>query len=146
MADGQQQYIDYYYGTYLPGIAQARMELYAWQNHANEVILWVVCGLALSGVALAAVQLFWSFKLQQNPQASTIESSGTGIKITSPFVGVIILFLSFSFFLLFVREVYTIKSPAQSAGYATGQAQPSPAVPAGAETNGTLIRSTKYGY
>ena len=146
MADGQQQYVDYYYGTYLPGMAQARMELYTWQNHANEVMLWVVCALALSGVALAAVQLFWSFRLQQNPQASTIESSSTGIKITSPFVGVIILFLSFSFFLLFVREVYTIKAPAQSAGYTTGQAQPSPTVPASSVINGTLIRSTEHGY
>jgi hypothetical protein len=145
VTDAQQQYNDYYYGTYLPGIAQARMELYAWQNHANEVMLWVVCGLALSGVALAAVQLFWSFKLQQSPQASTIESSSTGIKITSPFVGVIILFLSFSFFLLFVREVYTIKAPAQSAGSATGQAQPSPTAPASTQS-GTLPRSTKYGY
>jgi hypothetical protein len=146
VADGQQQYIDYYYGTYLPGMAEARMELYAWQNHANEVMLWVVCGLALSGVALAAVQLFWSFKLQQNPQASTLETSGTGIKISSPFVGVIILFLSFSFFLLFVREVYTIKVPAQGAGYTTGQAQPSPTLPANAETKGTLMRSSEYGY
>ena len=125
MADGQQQYVDYYYGTYLPGMAQARMELYTWQNHANEVMLWVVCALALSGVALAAVQLFWSFRLQQNPQASTIESSSTGIKITSPFVGVIILFLS---------------------GYTTGQAQPSPTVPASSVINGTLIRSTEHGY
>ena len=146
MADGQQHYIDYYYGTYLPAMANARMELYAWQNHANEVMLWVVCGLALSGVALAAVQLFWSFKLQQNPQASTLETSAGGIKISSPFVGVIILFLSFSFFLLFVREVYTIKTPAQNAGYASGQAQPSPAMPANTETKGTLIRSTEHGY
>lgn len=143
MADGRQEYAEYYYGTYLRGMAEARVELYQWQNHANEVLLWFVCGLALSGVALAALQLCWSFWLERTPEQSTVETSATGIKITSPFVGIAILFLSFSFFLLFVREVYTIRVEATATSTAQAQA---PAALSGGGRKPAIQRSDEHGY
>jgi hypothetical protein len=143
MADAQATYAEFYYSTYAPEIARASVDLYNWQNHANEVLLWVVSALTLSGVALAAAQLYWSFKAQIAPGNSGIETSPGSVKLTSPFVGVIILFLSFSFYSLFVFQVYTIRDPGSDQ---QSQRASAPTVPTSEPSFGGDPISDDFGY
>lgn len=118
----EQVYAEFYYGTYLQQLAEQQLALFRWQNHANEVLLWFVCAITLSGIVLAAAQLYWSFKLGKMPtESSQTEISATSMKIQSPFVGLVILFLSFAFFMLFVHEVYTIKPSSQGSSQTNSQ-------------------------
>ena len=142
MLDVRASYVDFYYGTYAPEMARVSVELYRWQNHANEVLLWVVSALTLSGVALAAAQLFWSFKMQVAPTNTEVETSPGKFKLTSPFVGVVILFVSFSFYSLFVYQVYTIREP----GSGESLRSSAPTVPKDEPSFAGYDVSDKFGY
>jgi uncharacterized BrkB/YihY/UPF0761 family membrane protein len=104
-----EQWEKYYYTEYLPSLSKTVVNAYDNQQLSGWIILSLVSLLCISGVVLAALQLYWSKEALKYLKNET-EISASGIKIVSPFVGVLILALSFSFFYMYVKEVYTIRS------------------------------------
>ncbi|MBT5552134.1 MAG: hypothetical protein HOJ79_16840 [Nitrospina sp.] len=83
-----------------------RTEVFKWQHFSTQVIFYVVLFLVGVGVYFAWVQ----FQAGENSQANNeIEVSLTGVKVSSPVLGVIILVLSLAFFYLYLVYVYPIK-------------------------------------
>ncbi len=96
-------------------IASASARIFEQQVFMNYVLLWMVVGLTLAGVALSALQLWTSYRLAASGKGSLAEGGDLTIEqgrvaIRSSVVGVIILVISLAFFVIFVREVYTIRT------------------------------------
>jgi ABC-type multidrug transport system fused ATPase/permease subunit len=98
----------HYYEEYLPAVARTAIYTHENQIIASWIILGLVSLLCISGVALAAAQLYWSRDILKD-LANNTEIGSAGIKLASPFVGLLILAVSFSFFYMYVKEVYAIK-------------------------------------
>jgi hypothetical protein len=84
------------------------------QHFVGRVMLWMVVAITLSGVALAALQLFAAFKLAVKGQGELAQEGGLElekgkISVKSSVTGLLILVVSFAFFLVFVEKVYTIQ-------------------------------------
>lgn len=94
---------------------QIRRVKFLHQHFADNVILWMVVGITLSGVLLAGLQLAASYKLavaRGTELAAGGElsfSKGGDIVLKSSITGLFILLISFAFFLVFVTQVYDIK-------------------------------------
>ena len=90
-----------------------RVKVFAWQHLSARIIFFVVLILVATGIYFAWVQ----FKLDIRPDKNTttggakghtVELSASGIKVSSPVLGVIILVLSLAFFYLYLVFVYPI--------------------------------------
>jgi hypothetical protein len=89
-----------------------RNENIVFQRYENTIIMFMVVSITVSGVILAGLQLLASYKLASSGKASFGESgelniSSNALAVKSSVVGVIILGISFAFFLVFVMYVYT---------------------------------------
>ena len=97
----------------------ARALAFKQQYEANQVLLWMVVCITVSGVILAGFQLFASYKVAvasgntvgQNTELTVARNQ---IAIKSSVTGLSIMVLSFAFFLVFVRYVYKIDDPGQN--------------------------------
>jgi len=103
-----------------------RQDAFAWQSVSTKVIFWVVIVVVLTGLYLSWMQFKLALKMpltkttqtkkgqsnKANPsdqiEASTIEVTTSGVKITSSVIGLIILVLSIVFFFLYLKFVYPI--------------------------------------
>jgi hypothetical protein len=110
-----------------------RNENFVFQRYENTIIMLMVVSITISGVVLAGLQLFASYKLASVGKATfadagevTIDSHSLAVK--SSVVGVIILAISFAFFLVFVLYVYTF-TPASNNGAAAPSSPPPTASP-----------------
>ena len=110
-----------------------RNENFVFQRYENTIIMLMVVSITISGVILAGLQLFASYKLASVGKATfadagevTIDSHSLAVK--SSVVGVIILAISFAFFLVFVLYVYTF-TPASNNGAAAPSSPPPTASP-----------------
>jgi len=89
---------------------------YIQQYRTNPVLLWLVVGVTISGVILAALQLLAAFQLAMTKDHE-MEGGGTmsvkrhEIALKSSVTGLFILLMSFAFFLVFVFYVYRIDPP-----------------------------------
>lgn len=87
-------------------------EIYAWQDLSTKLIFAIVVILVFVGVIFAGMQFFKQQQSEALPKdedsVSHIEISTSGIKVSSPFIGVILLFLSLGFFYLYLVYVYPI--------------------------------------
>jgi hypothetical protein len=106
-----------------------RNENFVFQRYENTIIMLMVVSITISGVILAGLQLFASYKLASVGKATfadagevTIDSHSLAVK--SSVVGVIILAISFGFFLVFVLYVYTFTPVSNSGAAAASSAQP----------------------
>ncbi len=82
-----------------------RTKVIEWQHTSTIVIFFVVLFLVGTGIYFAWVQ----FKSGENSKSNNeIEVSLTGVKVSSPILGVIILVLSLAFFYLYLRYVYPV--------------------------------------
>ncbi len=91
-----------------------RTKVFAWQFNSGRIIFVVVLMLVAIGIYFAWVQ----FKLDTGVDKQdtrkgegkehTVELSTSGIKVSSPVLGVIILVLSLAFFYLYLVFVYPI--------------------------------------
>jgi hypothetical protein len=106
-SDPTADYASHYYREFLPALAQNTVAALAWQLAVNKWLLILVIFLTLCGVALAGVQLYWSRSILDKVK-NVGEVGSAGIKVTSPFVGLLILVVSFGFFYLYVKEVYKL--------------------------------------
>jgi hypothetical protein len=83
------------------------------QRSENVVLMWMVVVITVSGVFLAGLQLWASFELARNGQADlsaggSLNVTKSSVVVQSSVIGVIILSISFAFFMVFVIEVYKI--------------------------------------
>jgi hypothetical protein len=84
------------------------------QHFMGRVILWMVVGMTISGVLLAAVQLMAAYRLAESGRGTlgddgSISMESGKISVKSSVTGLLILVVSFAFFLVFVERVYTIR-------------------------------------
>jgi len=101
-----------YNGLYLDDFLIRRQKLFQ-QELDERVNLWLVVAITVSGVILAGLQLFMSFKLAVDSRLDfakdsqvTIESGK--ISLRSSITGVLILALSLAFFIIYVIYIYSI--------------------------------------
>jgi len=88
-----------------------RRRVFEWQLTSSKVIFVTVLLLVSAGIAFAAIQFRAGLKRAQpdGPDAVTaLDVSTTGIKVSSPILGVIILVISLAFFYLYLVYVYPI--------------------------------------
>jgi len=82
-----------------------RENVLKWQHLSTQIILFVVLILVGLGLYFAWVQFYSG---ETNKEISKVEISMSGIKVSSPILGVIILTLSLGFFYLYLVYVYPI--------------------------------------
>jgi hypothetical protein len=90
---------------------------YLFQRNENVVLLYMTVLITLSGVALAGLQLLASYKLASLGRAESLSGGGEitystqGVSFKSSVVGLMILAMSFAFFLVFIVYVYSFQYP-----------------------------------
>lgn len=104
-----------YYQYRISGFSH-RKEVFAWQLFSTKLIFWAVLLMVFCGIAFSGIQFYKSIREDvsesgEAPESSVTEfkASPTGIKVTSPVLGVIILTISLAFFYLYLVYVYPIK-------------------------------------
>ena len=87
-----------------------RRRVFEWQLLSSRVIFVLVVSLVAAGVYFSWLQFRQglSGKGGTAPE-TTFEATGTGIKVSSPVLGVIILTISLAFFYLYLVYVYPIE-------------------------------------
>ena len=116
------------------------------QQSEGRIILWMVVAITLSGVALAGLQLVAAYRLASaghgefgSAQEVTLEQNKISLK--SSVTGLMILVISFAFFMVYVGWVYTVKelkAPSSSeSSTSTGGYGPPPGGPVKAEPEAT---------
>jgi hypothetical protein len=91
-----------------------RAKVFAWQFFSARIIFFVVLTLVVVGIYFAWVQFKLDMGSKQNgvkkgeEKDHTLELSTSGVKVSSPVLGVIILVLSLAFFYLYLVFVYPI--------------------------------------
>lgn len=125
--------------------------LFSTQNSQTNVLLWLVVAITVSGVILSAVQLIGAYKLASassskdiGAQGGSLDIEGGRISLRSSVTGLLILAISFAFFIVFVKSVYSLNGrfldPAiQTASQVEDElsSSPSPGALAGDHTTGT---------
>jgi len=86
---------------------------FVFQRYENQILMFLVIAITISGVVLAALQLLASYRLASAGRGSLAEGGEVSLKrdsvvVNSSVVGVVILAVSFAFFLVFILYVYTI--------------------------------------
>jgi len=92
-----------------------RKKAFAWQDTSSKLIFWLVVIIVLAGLWMSYIQLKEGLKNKTVNQAEgegeethQIEISKESMKISSTFVGVVILAMSLVFFYLYLFVVYPI--------------------------------------
>ncbi|MGB9369421.1 MAG: hypothetical protein WCE79_25775 [Xanthobacteraceae bacterium] len=92
---------------------EIRKKTFTQQYYANDVMLWMVVLITLSGVCLAAVQLAASYvlasKASQAALSGELSIAKDQIVLKSSVIGLFVLVVSFAFFLVFVLYVYQFR-------------------------------------
>jgi hypothetical protein len=95
----------------------ARDDALELQKFENIVMLWMVVAITLSGVGLAGLQLYASYQLAVTGRgifmadgATDLSYSDKNVAIKSSVMGLIILVISFAFFLVFVLYLHPIRT------------------------------------
>jgi hypothetical protein len=91
----------------------------------HPIILTVVLILVLTSTSLVVVQ-FITWSRNSSVTESTFEVGKDGLKVKSPFIGLLMLIASYAFFYLYILEVYRI--------------HPSPTVPSATNTEAATKR------
>lgn len=103
------EYLDYYQS----GFAHRRT-VFWWQHVSSRIIFAVVLGLVAVGVFFAWIQFRRDLvrpaaSAGAEPVVTQLEIGQTGVRVSSPVLGVIILVISLAFFYLYLVYVYPIK-------------------------------------
>jgi hypothetical protein len=90
-----------------------RRQKFIQQELDERVNLWLVVAITASGVILAALQLFMSFKLASEGRLDFTKDSQLAVEagkisLKSSITGVLILALSLAFFMIYVVYIYSI--------------------------------------
>jgi hypothetical protein len=87
-----------------------RISMYKWQENTATWIFISVFVLTTFGIGLATYQLISALSLGKGIKDAKLEISSTKLVATTSSVGVIILFLSLAFFVIFAKSIYPIIS------------------------------------
>ena len=93
---------------------QHRKKVFWWQHFSSRIIFFVVLTLVAIGVYFAWIQFKFDLGAGESSsktgaaKESSVELSSSGIKVSSPVLGVIILTLSLAFFYLYLVYVFPI--------------------------------------
>lgn len=103
-------------GEDLLGDFSIRRTNYLRQQYQGLVFLWMVVAITLSGVVLSGIQLLAAYKLAATGRAKFEQGGDVSIEekrlsVKSSVTGVLILTVSFAFFMVFVIWVYPLTSP-----------------------------------
>lgn len=109
------------YGQGLLNDFAVRELTYRQQYRTNHVLMWLVVGVAISGVLLAGVQLLTSYRLASAlnllpTSDSEIILRHNQVALKSSVTGLVILLISFAFFLIFVLYIYRFEKPEHQSG------------------------------
>ncbi|HWB17421.1 MAG TPA: hypothetical protein VG538_13520 [Vicinamibacterales bacterium] len=99
-----------YYAYRETGLTQ-RQRVFAWQLVSSKIIFVVVLLLVGAGIVFAAIQFGVGLRrtaADAHEEATSIDLSTTSVKVSSPVLGVIILFIALAFFYLYLVYVYPI--------------------------------------
>jgi hypothetical protein len=98
-----------YYQYRISGYAH-RERVFAWQLLSSRIIFVLVIFLVLTGVYFSWLQFQRAMKGGKGTELkeTSFEASTTGLKVSSPVLGVIILAMSLAFFYLYLVFVYPI--------------------------------------
>ena len=84
------------------------------QYRSSAILMWMVVVITLSGVGLAAIQLFASYQLAAQTKYTVVESElsveRNKLILKSSVTGLFILAISFAFFLVYVTNVYQLQA------------------------------------
>jgi hypothetical protein len=99
-----------YYDYRVQGFAH-RSRVFQWQLLSSRLIFALVILIVAVGLYFSWLQFRAGMKEKAGPEATstTLEAPATGIKLSSPVLGVIILALSLAFFYLYLVHVYPIE-------------------------------------
>lgn len=89
-----------------------RQRVFEWQLLSSRIIFVVVIALVGAGIYFSWLQFRADLKKtdkEGDRSVSTLEASTTGIKVSSPVLGVVILVISLLFFYLYLQYVYPIE-------------------------------------
>jgi hypothetical protein len=91
-----------------------RRQKFIQQELDERVNLWLVVTITVSGIILAALQLFMSFKLASDGRLDFAKDSQLAVEagkisLKSSITGVLILALSLAFFMIYVVYIYSIR-------------------------------------
>jgi hypothetical protein len=99
-----------YYAYRVTGL-QHRRHVFEWQLFSSKVTFLTVLILVASGIVFAAVQFRAGLgrrRADGKEMTTELELATTGLKVSSPVLGVIILLISLAFFYLYLVYVYPI--------------------------------------
>jgi hypothetical protein len=87
---------------------------YVEQSYEDNILLWMVVAITISGVILAGLQLMASYRLASVGKAEFVNNSDLNLakdrlSLKSSVTGVIILLISLAFFFVYVKYVYKIE-------------------------------------
>jgi hypothetical protein len=115
------------YGEDTLGDYNVRRSSYVQQQFDTRVLLWMVVAITLSGVVLAGLQLLAGYRLasvgrsefQSGGQGGEVRFDAKGMSVKSSVTGLLILTVSFAFFIVYVKWVYPLNETPISAGAGT---------------------------
>jgi hypothetical protein len=92
-----------------------RQSIFSSQQFTGLVLLWIVVGITVSGVILAAIQLLATYKLavtRNTPvgEAGELVLAADKIALKSSVTGLFILIISFAFFLTYMNFMANIRA------------------------------------
>jgi len=91
-------------------LREIKVGLYRWQRSTATWIFLAVLILTLMGVALAAYQLCSAIMLGRTIENAKVEIGKTKMVITTSSVGILVLLLSFAFFIVFAKAIFPISN------------------------------------
>jgi hypothetical protein len=99
------------YFDYLIRGADHRSRVFEWQLLSSRLIFFMVIVIVAVGLYFSWMQFSAGLREKAGPEATstTFEASTSGLKVSSPVLGVIILTLSLVFFYLYLVHVYPIE-------------------------------------
>lgn len=113
MAAYRQAWQSYY--DYLSQGLVFRLKVFRWQSLSTIIIFYTVLLLVFAGIVFSGIQFYKSMKVatdkngQPDQPLTEFEASTSGIKVSSPVLGVILLVISLAFFYLYLVHVYPIQ-------------------------------------
>jgi hypothetical protein len=105
-------------GEDLLGDFHVRKLNFVQQESDSRILLWMVVAITISGVLLAGLQLLAAYRLASvvggadfgSQQGGEVKIDPKSISLKSSVTGLLILIISFAFFIVYVRWVYPIQT------------------------------------
>ena len=104
-------------GEDLLGDFHVRKLNFVQQESDSRILLWMVVAITISGVLLAGLQLLAAYRLTNvggadfaSGQGGEVKLDPKSISLKSSVTGLLILIISFAFFIVYVRWVYPIQT------------------------------------